>query len=236
MNYFFFWLAVAIGVLDWVAVAKNWCQVEYFAKPATMAALLAFVGVNGGFGPLGAAGTTMLWFALALAFSLAGDVLLMLPKNLFIYGLIAFLLGHVFYITGFNPLPPLKTPQMLVAGLLTLLMLLSVSQVYRRIAQGLDRAGNSKLKIPVLIYSLMISIMLLSAFFTMLRGGWKPFHALAASAGAALFCLSDFILAWNRFVGPIPNERVKNMIAYHTGQFLITLGAALHFLSKHGPS
>ncbi len=236
MSYFFFWLALAIGVVDWVAVAKDWPRVEYFAKPATMVALLAFVGVNGGFGPLGASGTTMLWFTLALVFSLAGDIFLMLPKNLFIYGLVAFLTTHIFYITGFNPLPPLKTPQLLVAGLLVLLMLLPMSQIYRRIAQGLERDGNSKLKLPVLAYSLMISIMLLAALFTLLRGGWKPFHALAASAGAALFYLSDVILAWNRFVCPIPNGRVKNMIAYHAGQLLIILGAALHFLSKHAPS
>jgi uncharacterized membrane protein YhhN len=233
MPFFFFGLAIAIGIVDWFAVARGWRRVEYVAKPATMLALLAFVGMNGGFGPLGDSGTTMLWFAVGLLFCLAGDVFLMLPKNFFIAGLIAFLTGHIFYIIGFNPLPPLKPPQLLVAGIVTLLVLLTSTQLYRRIAQGLEHGGNHKLKMPVLVYTLVISVMLISAIFTLLRGGWKPFHSLAATAGAALFYLSDAILAWDRFVCPLPNGRVKNMITYHSGQFLLTLGAALHFLPKN---
>jgi hypothetical protein len=47
----------------------------------------------------------LLWFGLGLVFSLAGDIFLMLPSRFFIAGLIAFLLGHVFYIFGFDPIP-----------------------------------------------------------------------------------------------------------------------------------
>ncbi len=42
-----------------------------------------------------------MWFVAALAFSLVGDVLLMLPQDLFVPGLAAFLVGHCCYVVGF---------------------------------------------------------------------------------------------------------------------------------------
>lgn len=232
MPYLFFWIAIIIGIIEWAAVARGWRKVEYFAKPGTMIALLIFVGLNHGFGPLSDPGETMLWFALGLVFSLLGDVLLILPKEQFIGGLAAFLVGHIFYILGFNLLPPLKTPQMVVAGIVTVLVVLTWSQIYRRVAQGLHYKGKSKLKLPVLIYSIVISLMVLAALFTLLRGAWKPLPALAASAGAILFFISDTLLAVNKFVRPLVNGRLRYMIAYHLGQYLITLGALQHFLAR----
>ena len=49
MTYEFLLLALIIAILDWIAVARKWKRIEYFAKPATMLALLAWVGINGGF-------------------------------------------------------------------------------------------------------------------------------------------------------------------------------------------
>ena len=42
----------------------------------------------------------------ALSLSLAGDVLLMVRKDLFVAGLAAFLLAHLAYVGAFNPSPP----------------------------------------------------------------------------------------------------------------------------------
>ena len=42
------------------------------------------------------------WFVAALVLSLAGDVFLMLPKDLFVFGLGSFLLGHIAYIVGMH--------------------------------------------------------------------------------------------------------------------------------------
>ncbi len=230
MAYLFFWIAVIIGVVDWAAVAKGWRKVEYIAKPGAMIALLIFVGLNRGFGPLSDPGETMLWFALGLAFSLLGDVLLILPKEQFVGGLAAFSLAHIGYILGFNPLPPLKPPQMVVAGIVLVLVTIAWSQIYRTIARGLEHSGKPRLKLPILIYSIIISLMVLSALFTLLRGAWKPLPALAASAGAILFFISDTMLAFNKFVRPLVHGRLRYMIAYHLGQYLIILGALQHFL------
>lgn len=230
MPYLFFWIAMILAMLDWVAVAKDWKRLEYFAKPGVIVALLAFVGLNGGFGPVGEPGQTMLWMAVGLVFALFGDVLLMLPERRFAMALAAFLIGHVFYIIGLSPVPPLKVPHLYVAGAVALLVLFTWQQVYRRIAQGMSIHGRTSSRLPVFIYTLVISITMIAAMLTLLRGSWKPFHALPVVAGAASFILSDTILAWDKFVAPISNNRLKNIVLYHLAQLLITLGSALHFL------
>ena len=224
MNYFFFGLAFFLAVLDWIAVARGWKKLEYFAKPATMVALLAFVIQNGGLSE------GMVWFTLGLFLSLAGDVFLMLPKEQFIAGLVSFLLAHVAYIIGLNPRLPQDLPLLLIAISLAIFVTLAAVQIYRRIAAGLQANGQTRLRGPVLVYTIVISVMLFSAMLTLLGDKWFAIHALTVCAGAALFFLSDAILAWNKFVSPIRYGRLMNMASYHLGQLLIALGATLHFL------
>jgi len=224
MNYLFFGAAIILAITDWMAVARGWKNLEYFAKPATMVALLAFVIQNGG--------TTggMLWFTVGLALSLAGDVFLMLPKEQFIAGLVSFLLAHVAYTIGLAPKLPREAPALMIAASLAIFIALAAGQIYRRVAGGLRASGKTSLRAPVLLYTIVISVMLFSASLTLLTDRWSSMDALTICAGAALFFLSDAILAWNKFVSPIRYGRVMNMISYHLGQLLIALGAALHFL------
>jgi len=222
MSYTFIWIALIIAVVDWVAVAKGWRKVEYFAKPAVMVALLAWLWQNSGFSG------QLIWFAIGLACSLAGDVFLMLPREQFVPGLVSFLLAHLAYLVGFNPsLPPLHAASLI----LLVLVALASSAVYRRIAAGLQASGQAALKLPVLVYTIVISLMLLSALITLVRPEWSALNALLVSAGALLFYASDTTLAWNKFVAPIRNGRLWVIVTYHLGQTLIVLGAAAHFLS-----
>jgi uncharacterized membrane protein YhhN len=95
----------------------------------------------------------------------------------------------------------------------------------------LDASGQIALKTPVLIYSLVISVMLLSALLTLAADTWQAGAAILVSAGALLFFLSDTLLAWNKFVTPIKQGRLAVIITYHLGQILITVGATWHYLS-----
>jgi uncharacterized membrane protein YhhN len=220
MSYFFFLLAIAIAVVDWVAVARGWRRVEYAAKPAVMLALLAWLAANGGFnGPL-------LWFACGLALSLAGDVFLMLPRERFLAGLACFLLAHLAYLVGFNPTPP---PLGIASLSLALVVALPAIQVYRRLAGALH--AQSELKTPVALYFAAISLMLFSALLTLVRAEWPAGPALLVSGGALLFVVSDISLAWDKFVAPLRHGHLLVILTYHLGQALITLGAAIHFLA-----
>jgi uncharacterized membrane protein YhhN len=222
MSYYFFFLALIIAVLDWIAVARKWKRIEYFAKPATMLALLAWLGVNNGFQG------SMLWFALGLLFSLGGDIFLMLPREQFIPGLVSFLIAHICYLIGFNSANPVYNAASLI---LLVVVMFTGYLVYRRVALGLQASGQSKLKLPVLVYSIVISLMLFSALSTLIQPDWRIYAAVFASSGALLFFISDTTLALNKFVSPIPKARVITMVTYHLGQILIVLGAALRFLA-----
>jgi len=121
----------------------------------------------------------------------------MLPRERFIAGLVSFLLAHLMYIAGLNQTPPvINLPGAIVAVFVALTWL----RIYRGIAASLQASGNTALKYPVLAYSLVISLMLLSALLTLTGETWQPPAALLVSSGALLFFLSDTLLAWNKFV------------------------------------
>jgi uncharacterized membrane protein YhhN len=222
MNYLFLLAALAVAVLDWLAVAKSWKPLEYVAKPGVMVALALWLWQAGAFS------SHLAWFALGLVFSLLGDVFLMLPREQFIPGLVSFLLAHLAYLVGFNAsLPSLNAASLLLA----LLVATTSVQIYRGVSAGLVASGSQGLKGPVLAYSAVISLMLLAALLTLLRSDWNTGAAVLASAGAFLFFLSDTFLAWNKFVKPLPLARLRVIVSYHLGQLLIVLGAALHFLA-----
>src|SRR5437016_14122422 len=103
---------VAFGVfalLDWLAVSRRIRALEYVAKPATLLALLAYA----------AFGHASPWLVAALAFSLLGDIFLMLPADLFLAGLAAFLIAHLAYIGAFvGPVAPRLVWLAVVIGVL----------------------------------------------------------------------------------------------------------------------
>ncbi len=209
-------LTFLAAILDWYAVYKGWKKLEYFLKPVTMMLLFGWlVGATGGLHGI------TIWFGIGLIFSMAGDIFLMLPREQFIAGLVAFLLAHVAYIIGFNAsLPPFTA-----LGLLFVIVVAVIGRgLYVKIAAGLEEKNLITLQKPVLAYTVVIAVMLISALFTISRMEWSLNAALTVSLGAALFMLSDAILALNKFVKPIKNGRVMNMAAYHLGQIILIIG------------
>jgi uncharacterized membrane protein YhhN len=196
--------AVVFAVLDWVAVARNDKPLEYFAKPATMVALIV---VALALDPTSSGRRG--WFVAALLFSLAGDVFLMLPRDLFVAGLAAFLVGHICYVVGFWLDPPGALA--LVVSLVVVAVL--VAPVATRI-MGAVRRGEPELFGPVAAYIGVISVMLVSAIAS---------GNATAAVGAALFTASDSMIAWNRFVQSFRAAPVGIMVTYHAAQALLVL-------------
>jgi uncharacterized membrane protein YhhN len=216
-------LAFLAAIVNEFAEYRNQRTLVYIAKPAVMVFLFAWLAATAGLsGPL-------LYFGLGIVFSMGGDIFLMLPdeEKWFLPGLVSFLLAHVFYIIGLNYIVP---PLNVFGVFLAISIALFVAQIYRRLAAGLHAKGLDRLRMPVLVYSIVISLMWLSALQTLFQVGWHATTALAVSIGATLFVASDIILAWNRFVSPIKNGQIINLLTYHLGQILLIIGAGIQFL------
>ena len=222
-----FILLFLVAALDWVAVAKGWKKVEYIAKPVVMLVLLGLLALVGGLGSL-----PLICFFLGIFFSLVGDVFLMVSyarfsDRWFIPGLITFLLAHAAYIIGLNtPLPDVSPIWSLG---LAVILALTAARVLRRIIAGLRQKGLWRLVRPVGMYGMVITLMLLSALLTLDNSAWKAAASGLVTLGAMLFCFSDILLPWNKFVNPIKNGRLANMILYHLGQFALVTGVILQF-------
>jgi uncharacterized membrane protein YhhN len=213
--------AFVFAALEALALWKNNPRLEVVAKPAVMIALFLWLwtaaGLNG----------ALLWFGLGILLSLVGDVLLMLSLDrYFLAGLIAFLLAHVAYVIGFNT--PL--PEVTAWGFLLAIMIgIGGTRIIRRIVAPLPTQGQAGLRIPILVYGSVISLMLLSAMLKLTDTSWQAGAAFLVAFGAFLFYLSDIILAWLKFIAPIHNGRIYNILAYHLGQIALIAGVVMQF-------
>jgi len=222
-----FILFFLVAVIDWAAVAKNWKKVEYIAKPAAMLVLLGLLALVGGFSSL-----PLICFGLGIFFSLAGDVFLMISyarfsERWFLPGLAAFLFAHVFYIIGLNTPLPNVSPIWSLG--LAIVLALTAGRILRRIIEGVRQKGLPRMVLPVNFYGVVITLMLLSAMLTLNNTDWKISASGLVALGAILFYSSDVILAWNKFVNPIKNGRLANMILYHLGQAALVMGILIQF-------
>ncbi len=188
----------AVG--DWVARARKNAPLEYLCKPATLAAL---IGAAVLLAPAHDAGGRRVWFVAALACSLAGDVLLMLPTDRFVAGLAAFLVGHLCYVAGFWA----DGPSGIAFVVASAVVVVVVVPLGRRILGAIG--GRRGLRGPVALYMVVISAMLATALAT---------GNVLAGIGATLFVSSDAMIAWNRFVRPLRSADVGIMVTYHLGQ------------------
>ena len=149
----------------------------------------------------------------ALGFGSLGDVLLDLdPRRLFVFGLGAFLLGHLTYIVLFvrrrwsiGTAPRLATVAMLLVYIVAFSWWLTPSL--------------GALAVPVYAYMGAITLMAISAVGAGFRRPWVV-------AGAILFVVSDSILGAAKFAvhGPFPGRDFLVWSTYCLAQYAIALG------------
>jgi alkenylglycerophosphocholine/alkenylglycerophosphoethanolamine hydrolase len=220
LNLWFF-VTIFLAFLDWAALWFKKPQINTFSKPAVLIALILWFTSQGGWD------LAPVWFGLALVFSLCGDIILLLPDRFFIFGLGAFLLAHVSYIIGFSPESPAATLPFMMLGLLVLTV---GSLLYNTVRRAIESNPiHAKLKNPVLVYSIALSMMFFSAVLTLAEPEWFAPAAVLAAVGGMLFFSSDSLLSYNRFVRPVPNGQLLVRILYHLGQIALTAGVLIHF-------
>jgi alkenylglycerophosphocholine/alkenylglycerophosphoethanolamine hydrolase len=199
-------VAAGCAAIDWGAVATKNKRLEYVFKPATMAALIvAALLVD----PSDPARRT--WFVVAFVLSMAGDIFLMLPRDLFIFGLSSFLLAHVAFIFGIKAVEHHVGPFFIaLAGVLLIAFFL-----LRPIVTAL-KTSKPELRVPIVLYMLVISVMVASALTS---DGW------IVAVAAVSFLVSDYLIARNRFLSPAPWLPLAIIVTYHLAQgaFLISI-------------
>jgi uncharacterized membrane protein YhhN len=192
-------------------------HLEYFIKPSIVISLLIVFFLT-----TKLKGRFHKRIFIGLIFALAGDVLLIYAAQdptYFMYGLIAFLLCHVFYISAFYL--DFRSAQELDkkgARIAILLCAILVIGYYLFL-----RSHLGTMKLPVMIYILVISMMMMMASFRNQRVNTISFKLILF--GAMLFMLSDSILAYNKFVQPVNHSGLWIMSTYMIAQYLITIGA-----------
>lgn len=164
------------------------------------------------------------WMLVAMASSWLGDVLLIGGDRpgLFIAGLAAFLTAQLAYAATFSLSRERKKGLVISKPWYALPVLALAGAVYFYLYPNLG-----EMSIPVSIYVLAISSMVLSAVNRLNWAGEKS--GLLVLLGALSFLLSDALLAVNKFVDPIPMAGVWIMLTYITAQYLIVKGCNTDF-------
>jgi uncharacterized membrane protein YhhN len=179
----------------------------YVFKPLTTCLIILLAATIDG-GPATVYRTLVL---AGLGFSLAGDILLMLPADRFTLGLVSFLIAQLFYLGAFATGRPVGFPPLTVIPFMALGAL-----TYWFLAPGLG-----KMRVPVAIYIIVILAMSWAAYSRWISvggaSGWLAF------VGALSFVISDAILAVNRFRFPFASGRALNLITYFAAQYMIAV-------------
>jgi uncharacterized membrane protein YhhN len=187
---------------------------DIYMKPILLPILMIAVAVSENF-------PTKKILLTALTFSWIGDIILLFSDKgelYFIYGLVAFLISHLIYIVLFSKQQNTRANNnkaVFWMGILAILtyFVFMIDTLFPKLGP---------LKIPVLIYAIVITTMLFFAF----KGSLK--WAIPANnyilIGAIVFVSSDSILAFNKFYAPIAHASFYIMVTYCLAQYLIVSG------------
>lgn len=211
------WLLYLFGITllaELIAIYYGFEYVQYITKPLLMIIMGWFVLLQ----PIsGKRIKALLLFA--ILFSLGGDVFLLFDQKggpNFMLGLFSFLMAHLFYIVLFLHIKKSHRPQRSWNAWIISSLLVYVTVLFYLLSPNLG-----ELKIPVVIYALVLSTMLISAMhafhFTNNTGRW-------VIIGAFLFVMSDSLLAINKFYTPFAFAGLAIISTYALAQYLIITG------------
>lgn len=167
-----------------------------------------------------------------LLFGLVGDLLIHYPvdKNtIATFGGASFAVGHIFYIIAFAYAIKQITPNEKIFHYRVILIILCI------VAFGVAVKFIKKIKLgafalPVLIYAIVITTMLTTAFQLTFRMHFNAGVLFTVMFGAILFVLSDATIVLLMFGGMSGNRPLKvfNIVTYFLGQIL--LGTSILFV------
>ncbi|MFW9898550.1 MAG: lysoplasmalogenase [Candidatus Thorarchaeota archaeon] len=222
--YIFLVLFFVFTALDIAAVAREKKILEHISKPLLMPLLVLYY-------IFGAIAINIDWLiVVALLCGCVGDVFLMLEnkEKWFMYGMVAFLLGHIFYIISFLLSVGVNIIVFPIYGFVLLIPVIFI--LLLTFPKYKDHMGD--LKIPVYIYMVTILTMHVSAILRLASFEFYCPCFFLVWFGSILFIFSDSMIAIDTFNKEmkIPKIRIYIMLTYILGQFLIVQGVLLSLL------
>jgi uncharacterized membrane protein YhhN len=219
-------LSIILAGLDWFAVGVQNRILENIARSGMMIALLAWYWSS--------LPDQVPWYGYAFLigsiFTMIGGGFLMLPDR-FIEGLLAFLFSHIAYILAFNATGPLLNLISISAAVVITILTVSV---LRPVIASVSSRGQDNLKLPIILYAVVLAATLWSTSMTLFQTSWPLSAGFLAAIGGALFYASDALNGWRRFVAEIRGGPLPVMITYHLAQITLTAGM-LAFLTSASP-
>ncbi|MGV3697889.1 lysoplasmalogenase [Flavobacterium sp.] len=164
---------------------------------------------------------TKKWLLAALLFCWIGDCVLLFTHKgelYFILGLVSFLIAHVLFIVLF--IKQKSANQSFKKSLFWIGFVAATIYLATMLSFLLPSLGD--LRFPVIAYALTITIMLKTALKGTFDWNGKSKHIVFL--GAALFVLSDSLLAIDKFHTSFESASYFIMITYLMAQFFITSG------------
>ena len=155
-----------------------------------------------------------------LLFSFLGDLILTRSgETFFLLGMLAFVGTHICNSIYFYKLRSIHVNRMQEAGLAAIILFIITIVVFTLLKPYL-----SNFTIPILIYMAIISMMAILATNTLSNPSLKKMALAFFIPGAALFVLSDGMLAMNKFLLHQPLLDIVVMLTYGGAQCLLILG------------
>lgn len=201
-----------VGSLKTGGGADAWHWLHWICKP--LATCLLFLLAWRASRPVSASYRRRVLFG--IAFCLLGDVLLMLPQDLFVPGLVSFLVAHACFIAAFS-----SDVRFLVRWWPWIACLAFGAGMGFLLWPGIAPA----MRAPVFLY---IGVLATMAGQAVGRASWlraqadvRAVSARFAAAGALLFMSSDSLLAWDRFRAALPWAALYILATYYLALWLI---------------
>ena len=206
-------------VLHLVSIEGAWIPLESFTKPLIVLSLLGYYLLN--------TRIRSIVFIVALIFCCLGDSLLLFQsgnETFFMMGLGSFLIAHIFFIVSYRRHcfvhPGAKAEGTQKVRLAFPVVLAGTGLVV------VLYPWLGALKIPVMLYALVLMLMVVSAILRLDRTNTASFWMVLS--GALLFMVSDSVLAINKFLNPVPHASLWIMVTYSTALYFIVEGIHRH--------
>ncbi len=168
-------------------------------SPIIVLAIVSFQKISSGFPKL---------FIIGLLFSMIGDFILDYDRQgAFIYGLAAFFIAHIFYISSLGRWE-FAGKQLWIAGLILILSAIAITLIFPNLED---------LLIPVLAYMVILLLMGLSTIFSQKSNSWLIIGGLS-------FLISDSIIGLDKFYTPIIFSHLLIMVTYYFAQYALVRG------------